>query len=50
MNRGNQSTENFYKDIINKVLERSKEEFAHHNVNEDVLDELKKVRKSKLNI
>lgn len=37
------NTEVFYKDIINKVCERVKEEFLNEGVAEDVLSELKKV-------
>lgn len=45
MYRTNQSTENFYKDIITKVLEKSKDQFSQHNISEDVLAEMKKVIK-----
>lgn len=38
-----QSTEQFYKEIINKVLEQSKEYFSQYNVNDEVLLEMKKV-------
>lgn len=37
------NTEIFYKEIINKVCERVKEEFLNEGVAEDVLSELKKV-------
>lgn len=38
------NTEMFYKDIINKVCERVKEEFLNEGVAEDVLSELKRVK------
>lgn len=37
------NTELFYKEIINKVCERVKEEFLNEGVAEDVLSEMKKV-------
>ncbi len=37
------NTEIFYKEIINKVCDRVKEEFLNEGVAEDVLSELKKV-------
>jgi len=43
MSRGNLSTESFYKEIINKVLEQSKESFTQFNVGEDVISEMKRV-------
>lgn len=43
-NKTSHSTEQFYKDIINKVIEQSKEHFAQYNVNDELLADLKKVR------
>lgn len=37
------STELFYKDIINKIIEQSREDFINEGFNEDVIIELKKV-------
>ena len=42
-NNNKNNTELFYKDIINKLCERVKEEFLNEGVAEDVLTELKKV-------
>lgn len=44
MHKTSHTTEQFYKDIINKVIEQSKEHFAQYNANDEVLAELKKVR------
>jgi hypothetical protein len=38
------NTEMFYKDIINKLCDRVKEEFLNEGVAEDVLSELKRVK------
>jgi hypothetical protein len=43
MHKTSVTTEQFYKDIINKVIEQSKEHFAQYNANEETLAELKKV-------
>jgi hypothetical protein len=37
------NTENFYREIINKVCENVKEEFINEGVTEDILIELKRV-------
>lgn len=37
------TTETFYKEVITKVLDQSRDYFLQSNVNEDVLVELKKV-------
>ena len=42
-NNNKNNTESFYKDIINKLCDRVKEEFLNEGVAEDVLSELKKV-------
>ena len=44
MHKINNNTEQFYKEIINKVINQSKEHFAQYNINEEVLLELKRVR------
>lgn len=46
--KSNYSTEQFYKDVIVKVLEQSREYFAQANVNDEVLSELKKLWHEKL--
>lgn len=45
MHKTSHTTEQFYKEIINKVIEQSKEHFAQYNANDEVLAELKKVRR-----
>ena len=39
------NTEAFYRDVIQKVYENVKEEFHNEGIGEDVLMELKKVKK-----
>lgn len=39
----NNSTENFYREVINRVCETVKEDFMNEGIAEDVLSELKKV-------
>ena len=48
MNKCGFSTEHFYKEVINKVLDQSREYFAQFNVSEEVLAELKKLWCEKL--
>ena len=48
MYKTNQTTESFYKDIIKKVLEQSREYFSQYNVPEDVLQEMQKIWAEKL--
>jgi hypothetical protein len=43
MNKSGYSTEHFYKEVITKVLDQSRDYFLQANINEDVLAELKKV-------
>lgn len=45
----NPTTQQFYTDIISKVLEKTKEEFAKNNMSEEVLSDMKKVIKYLLN-
>jgi hypothetical protein len=47
-NNNKNNTEGFYKDIINKVSDRVKEEFLNEGVAEDVLSEMKKIWIEKL--
>jgi hypothetical protein len=42
-NNNKNNTEIFYKDVINKVCERVKEEFLNEGVPEEVISELKSV-------
>jgi hypothetical protein len=48
MNNKTNSTETFYKEIITKVLEQSKELFGQAGVSEETLIELKKIWFEKL--
>jgi hypothetical protein len=42
------STENFYREIINRVCDAVKDEFLNESIPEDVLIEMKKVRLNNL--
>lgn len=46
--KSNNSTEAFYREVIIKVLDQSREYFAQANVNDEILSELKKLWHDKL--
>jgi hypothetical protein len=48
MNKNFYTTEQFYKEVITKVLDQSREFFTQSNINEEVLVELKKLWCEKL--
>ena len=49
MNNRINNTETFYKEIITKVIDQSKDAFANEGVNEEVILQLKKVHFHNLN-